>query len=117
MAAEIKGALEMINLWITIGLILLLSVGIRLLFNRNFFDKVIGIGLVSHAINLLLLLSGSNHPHEKTIGSPAFLPQESFESSVDALPQALILTAIVISFALTAFLLIYSIFAQKERAK
>lgn len=47
------------------------------------------------------------------IGSAPLLGEEA-ETYVDALPQALILTAIVISFAVTAFILVLAYRAYQE---
>ncbi|GGA96888.1 Na(+)/H(+) antiporter subunit C [Macrococcus hajekii] len=72
--------------------------GVYLLLSKNLIRIVIGTSLMSHASNIFLLSmsrAGSNVP---IIGSG--------EEYVDAVPQALILTAIVISFAITAFLLV-----------
>lgn len=104
----------MINIYSFLGLVCLIGVGLRLLFRASFFDKIIGLTMLSHGVNLTLLFSGSTPPQEKSIGSPSFLPAESFEKMVDPLPQALILTAIVIGFAVTAFMLLYSLYSQRE---
>lgn len=65
---------------------LLFAAGIWLLLSRDWLRTVIGISLLGHAVNLILLSSmGGVH---------------------DPLPQALVLTAIVIGFGLQAFLLV-----------
>lgn len=85
---------------------LLFSVSIYLILMRSFVKILFGFALLSNAVNLFLLaMSGS--PNGKTapiIGAAA--------NSVDPLPQALILTAIVISFGVTAYLvvLLYRLF-------
>jgi multicomponent Na+:H+ antiporter subunit C len=61
---------------------------------------VIGLGLMSHGANLLLLLAGGR------AGRAPFVGDEGAPADVaDPLPQALALTAIVITFGVTAFLL------------
>lgn len=102
------------NLWVFIGLFLLLTAGIRLILAPVFFKRMIGLGLVTHALNILLLLSGSTPPQEKNLGHPAFLKNFAFEEMIDPLPQALILTAIVISFGVTAFFIFFHLIGERE---
>lgn len=66
---------------------LLFAAGVWLLLSRDWLRTVIGISLLGHAVNLILLSSAGSEPN-------------------DPLPQALVLTAIVIGFGLQAFLLI-----------
>ena len=72
--------------------------GTYLVLGRQLSRVVIGIGLVSHGVNILLVLSGGEG------GEPAFVGGDA-ESFADPLPQALVLTAIVITFGVIAFLL------------
>ncbi|MEI2418099.1 NADH-quinone oxidoreductase subunit K [Orrella sp. JC864] len=71
-----------------------------LLMSRNVLRMVLGLLLLSNAANLTLFVAGrlgSNLP-------PLILQgQQTVDLSANPLPQALILTAIVISFALVAF--------------
>ena len=68
--------------------------------SRSIFRIVIGVVIISHGAHLLLLtMAGLQR------GFPPLLGEEA-ASYADPLPQALILTAIVISFGLTAFLLV-----------
>ena len=62
---------------------------------------ILGVLLIGNGANLLLLQSGGQ------AGSPPILGRESeqYADSADPLAQAMILTAIVISMALTAFIL------------
>lgn len=81
---------------IAIGL--LFAVGIFQLLRRNVIRSVIGMVLLMNAVNLFLLSAGS------TWGlAPAYVTETATKS--DALPQALVLTAIVISMGGTAFVL------------
>lgn len=61
---------------------------------------ILGTALLSHAVHLLILTMG-----EVKKGNVPLL-KEAERPYTDALPQALILTAIVISFAVTAFILV-----------
>lgn len=104
----------MLNLWVLIALWLLLTVGLRMLFEKSGFRKIIGFGLIGHCVNLVLLTSGSTAPNNLFPMGASFVNLRSFEEMMDPLPQALILTAIVIGFALTAFLLLYQLTNEKE---
>lgn len=82
----------------SIAIGLLFAVGIFQMLRRNVIRSVIGIVILMNAVNLFLLSTGS------TIGlAPAYVADSPTKS--DALPQALILTAIVISMGGMAFLL------------
>ena len=87
---------------VTIALLIgaLFAIGTYLLMQRTLTRVVIGLGLMSHGANLLLLLAGGR------AGRAPFVGDEGAPAGVaDPLPQALALTAIVITFGLTAFLL------------
>ena len=76
----------------------LYGAGVYLLLQRNLSRIVIGIGLLGHGANLLLLLAGGR-------AGDAPLVDEAGGPYADPLPQALALTAIVITFGVSAFLL------------
>lgn len=76
----------------------LCACGTYLLLGRQLSRIVIGIGLLGHGVNLLLVLSGGDG------GDPAFAGGDQ-GGFADPLPQALVLTAIVITFGVIAFLL------------
>lgn len=77
------------------------AAGIYLMLDRSLTRVLLGFLLMGNATNLLLLLTGG------LPGRPPLTDGENFSTDgmLDPLPQALILTAIVISFSLTAFLL------------
>lgn len=80
----------------------LFAVGVYLLLRRSVLKLVLGIIFLSNAVNLTIFIAaGLVH------GKPAFVTEESANPAemADPLPQALILTAIVISFGLVAFTL------------
>jgi len=66
------------------------------------FKLILGMCLLSHGANLLIFVSGGLIRSLPPIFSTATLP----EHVTDPLPQAFVLTAIVISFGVTAFLLV-----------
>ena len=74
----------------------LFSCGTYLLLQSNLLQIIIGLALFSHGTNLALMLSGGLKR-----GGPPFL--SALAPYTDPLPQALVLTAIVISFGMTAF--------------
>ncbi|NNC41151.1 MAG: Na(+)/H(+) antiporter subunit C [Acidimicrobiia bacterium] len=78
----------------------LVAVGVYLVLQRLLTRVIIGLGLVSHGVNLLIVLSAGN------AGVPPVLADGVDPLQVsDPLPQAMVLTAIVITFGVTAFLL------------
>lgn len=93
---------------ITILVGVLVTVAVYLLLSRNLIRVILGTAVLSHAVHLLLMTMGGLKN-----GSVPLLG-ENAESYTDALPQALILTAIVISFAVTAFLLVLAYRTYKE---
>ena len=78
----------------------LYAVGTYLLLQRTLTRIVIGLGLMGHGANLLLLLAGGEPGTAPIIGAGG-----AGEDVADPLPQALALTAIVITFGVMAFLL------------
>lgn len=82
----------------------LVGLGVYLLLQRTLTRIVIGIAMLGHAANLLLLVGGGPPGAQPIVGR--FTEAERAAGEVaDPLPQALALTAIVISFGITAFLL------------
>ena len=77
----------------------LFSLGTWLLLQRRLTRIVVGLGLIGHGTNILLLTSGGGG------GIPPVIGKGDKEDFADPLPQALALTAIVITFGVTAFLL------------
>ena len=79
---------------------LLFTVGTYLILQRMLSRVIIGLGLISHGANLLILLAGSG-----PAAPPVLTGEASAAAVADPLPQAMVLTAIVITFGITAFLL------------
>lgn len=76
----------------------LFAAGTYLLLQKLLSRIIVGLGLISHAANLVLLGSGGDP------GRPPIIDEAGGTYS-DPLEQALVLTAIVITFGVTAFLL------------
>ena len=74
------------------------AAGLYLVLRLRTFPVILGLSLLTYAVNVFLFASG-----RLTIGAPPIL-QKGVEGVVysDPLPQALVLTAIVISFGMTA---------------
>jgi multicomponent Na+:H+ antiporter subunit C len=77
----------------------LYAVGFYLLLQRSLMRLLIGVVVLGHGTNLLLQLVGGPPARVPIVGNS---PVATF---ADPLPQALALTAVVITFALTTFLL------------
>ena len=76
------------------------------------FDALLGLTLLAYAVNLMLFLSSRSRD-----GAPPLLDasrSSDLANYVDPLPQALVLTAIVIGFAMTALLVVIIIRLRAE---
>lgn len=89
---------------IAIGAIL--AAGIFLTLSRSVLRVVIGISLIGSAVNLMLFASG-----RVGSGAPPIIEEglQVLAGSTNPLPQALVLTAIVIGFALVCFSLVLAL--------
>ena len=72
------------------------AAGIYLVLRLRTFPVILGMSLLTYAVNVFLFTSG-----RLAVGAPPIL-RDGVESYSDPLPQALVLTAIVISFGMTA---------------
>jgi multicomponent Na+:H+ antiporter subunit C len=77
----------------------LFGCGTYLLLQRQLSRIIVGLALLSHGANLVILLSAHGR------GDPTFVEGGDTAGLLDPLPQAFVLTAIVITFAVTCFLL------------
>lgn len=88
----------------TLGVALLISVlvatGLYLSMQRSLTRIILGFGLLAHAANLTLVTRGA-----AVGGVPILSGTSDISLMTDPLPQAFVLTAIVISFGLTIFAL------------
>lgn len=103
------------QVWHAALIALIFGCGTYLVQQNSFVKVIFGFGLLGHAANMLILaMAGS--PVGKVAplmpGMPGHLSATDPAGVVDPLPQALILTAIVIGFGLTAYLsvLLYRLF-------
>ena len=88
------------------------TVAIYLMLSRSIIRLLLGVVILGNAVNLLIFTAG-----RLTLEAPPVIPTTSYLPLVDTanpLPQALVLTAIVISFSIFAFLLVLSFRAYQE---
>lgn len=78
----------------------LYAAGIYMMMRRSIVKLIIGLALLGHASNLLIFTVGGLTREPALVPAQALVPTMPF---ADPLPQALILTAIVISFGTLAF--------------
>lgn len=93
-----------------IALGVLTAAGVWLLLRARTFDVILGLTLLSYAVNLFIFLMG-----RVRVGSPPLVTKEAVSTlanTADPLPQALVLTAIVIGFGMTALLLVIALRAR-----
>ena len=92
------------------GIGVLAGTGVYLLLRPRSFDALLGLTLISYAVNLFIFSMG----RLVVDGAPIVEPGASIRYA-DPLPQALVLTAIVISFAMTALLAVLAVRAHAAR--
>ena len=78
----------------------LFTAAVYLILSRSLLKVILGTGLLSHGAHLLILTMGGLG------GSAPPVLSDGVTDFADPLPQALILTAIVISFGVTAVMLV-----------
>ncbi|MDQ3495585.1 MAG: Na+/H+ antiporter subunit C, partial [Pseudomonadota bacterium] len=86
--------------------------GVYLLLRSRSFDLILGLTLLSYATNLLIFSAG-----RLVVGKPAVLDAgtaATLANHADPLPQALVLTAIVIAFAMTAVMIVIAIRSRAD---
>jgi multicomponent K+:H+ antiporter subunit C len=82
---------------------LLTAAGVYLVLRRHSFPVIIGLTFLSYAVNLFLFAMGG-----LVIDRPPIIMPDA-EGYTDPLPQALVLTAIVISFGMTALIVVLAL--------
>jgi multicomponent K+:H+ antiporter subunit C len=91
------------ELLVAIAIGVLTAAGIYLVLRQRTFPVIIGISLLTYAVNVFLFASGRlaiGLPPVLTVGAPGY---------TDPLPQALVLTAIVISFGMSAVIVMLAL--------
>ncbi|MFD1160115.1 Na+/H+ antiporter subunit C [Roseovarius aestuarii] len=82
---------------------ILTAAGLYLVLRLRTFPVIMGVSLLTYAVNVFLFASG-----RLTIGASPILIK-GVETYTDPLPQALVLTAIVISFGMTAVIVMIAL--------
>lgn len=77
----------------------LVATGVYLLLERSLSRVILGVTLISNGVNVLFLIAGG------AAGGPPLIGSTPAEQMSDPLPQAMVLTAIVINLGITAFVL------------
>ena len=96
------------ELMLAIVIGVLTTSGVYLSLRAQTFSVVLGLTMLSYAVNLFLFVMGRvlvGHPAVVDVAATAY---------ADPLPQALVLTAIVIAFGMTAFVIVLSLRALVE---
>ncbi|MCF6305153.1 MAG: Na+/H+ antiporter subunit C [Rhodobacteraceae bacterium] len=86
----------------------LTTTGVYLILRLRAFPVILGTAMLSYAVNVFLFSAG-----RLTVNAPPIL-QDGVEIYSDPLPQALVLTAIVISFGMTAVVVMIALGAFLE---
>jgi len=88
---------------------LMTAAAVYLILQQRTFPIVVGLTLLSYAVNIFLFSSG-----RLVVDKPPIIT--SADSYTDPLPQALVLTAIVISFGMTALIVVLALRGFLETA-
>ncbi len=91
------------ELLVASGIGALTAAGVYLLLRAHTFPMILGLTLMSYSVNLFLFAMG-----RLAISAPPLI-SDGAERYADPLPQALVLTAIVISFGMTALVVALSV--------
>lgn len=92
---------------VAIAIGILTACGVFLMLRARTFPLVLGLTLLSYAVNLFLFASG-----RLQMDAPPLIREGA--AYADPLPQALVLTAIVIGFGMTAYLVMLALRALAE---
>lgn len=85
----------------------LTAAGVYLLLRARTFDVILGLTLLSYATNFLIFSSSRLVSGKPPVLRPGI--EATLANHTDPLPQALVLTAIVIAFAMTAMIVVVAI--------
>ncbi|MFB6264871.1 MAG: Na+/H+ antiporter subunit C [Bradymonadaceae bacterium] len=102
---------------IAVVLAVLVGSGVYLLLRSRLFPVILGLTLLSYAANLFVFSMGRLTVDGAPVGEAVKHAAKTGEVAglADPLPQALVLTAIVIGFGMTAFVVALTIKAVAER--
>ena len=89
---------------LAIAIGVLTASGVYLMLRPRTFQVIVGLTLVSYAVNVFMFSMGRVMVDSEPVLTPGFVA--TLANTADPMPQALVLTAIVISFAMTALFLV-----------
>lgn len=89
---------------IAVGIGVLVACGVYLMLRARTYPVILGVMLVGYAVNLFLVAMG-----RIGTGAPPIYVKGEKLVYVDPLPQALVLTAIVIGFGMAAFVIVLAL--------
>ncbi|RTE86649.1 MULTISPECIES: Na+/H+ antiporter subunit C [Gammaproteobacteria] len=92
---------------IAIVIAVLTGTGLYLILRSRTFPVVMGLTLLTYAVNLFLFTMGRIQYNSPPVVNAS-------DTYTDPLPQALVLTAIVIGFAMTAFVVVLALRARAD---
>lgn len=92
------------ELIVSLAIGVMAGAGVWLVLRPRTFQVLIGLSLLSYAVNLFIFSIGSLSIDKEPIVKPGLTA--NLENYTDPLPQSLVLTAIVIGFATTALFLV-----------
>lgn len=98
-------------MWISLSIAVLMGAGTFLSLQRSLVRIIIGVSLISYAVNLLIIYAGGANWRAEPFANV------SKEIAADPVPQAFVLTAIVISLATTAFMLALAALGRDDDTK
>lgn len=97
------------ELVLAIGIGVLVASGVWLVLRPRTFQVIIGLSLIAYAVNLFIFAMGRLRVDAPPLIEPGVVDPAKY---ADPLPQGLVLTAIVISFAMTALFLVVLLAAR-----
>jgi len=92
----------------------LFAIGSFLMLRRDLVNVVLGTAILAQAANVYLITMGGIEAGSNSRVPVLTSHEEPFPATADPLVQAMVLTAIVISFGMTAFVLVLSYRAYQE---
>lgn len=92
---------------LTVGV--LVGGGVYMILRRGMLRVIVGFLLITHAVNLLLIMAGGVDRRTPAIGRVFDLTH-----AADPLPQAFVLTAVVIAFAVSMFMLVLAVIGDGD---
>jgi multicomponent K+:H+ antiporter subunit C len=97
-----------VELLVAVGIGVLVAAGVYLLLRERTFSVVLGLTLLSYAVNFFVFATG-----RLSLSAPP-LVKPGVTTYAEPLAQALVLTAIVIGFAMTAFMIVLAIVSRQR---